>query len=65
MISPRLPTAERDPAVHFFVDPSASAGNVSEALARLLVGMDQRRREREKNDARVAIKKDGNDNGKT
>ena len=35
-----------DPAVTFHIDPDAEPGNASPALARLLIGIDRRRRER-------------------
>jgi hypothetical protein len=35
-----------DPRVKFRVDPDAEPGNAAPALARLLIGIDRRRRER-------------------
>jgi len=35
-----------DPVVRYRVDPDAEPGNVAPALARLLFGIDRRRRER-------------------
>ena len=43
---PGLPAVAQDPAVHFRVDLNVEPGNTSPILAALLIGMDQRRRER-------------------
>lgn len=46
VIRPDTPRNAADPVVTFHIDPHAESGNASPALARLLIGIDRRRRER-------------------